>query len=206
MRQQGEQQHRIFGSILVITALALLMQITHAYATGKTARERHPVITMNETGADMRLPAPTRYAVVLYRNGQIRRLYTQKDVFVHPVDQTRSFTILRVEPGAVTLRENPSGRTQVRQSGTAIPNLPGLLLAETVMLKQLRYLYKVVERFTPGDPVLVSLDGSMAVLEKEVLRPATTDHPPDGALGVDGKNLSPALSRLVRVKEVDVNR
>jgi membrane-associated protease RseP (regulator of RpoE activity) len=78
----------------------------------------------------------------------------------------------RVEAGAVIFREGPRGRVQSLKSGRPIPGFPGLTFTGTVMLDQVHYRYKVVERVAHPEPVVVALEGSRAVLEVEVLRSA----------------------------------
>jgi hypothetical protein len=76
----------------------------------------------------------------------------------------------RVNAGAMVLRDGPKGRQHSVPTGKPIPGFAGLLFTGTVMLEQLHYRYRAVERVAHEDPVLVSLEGSRAILEVEVLR------------------------------------
>jgi hypothetical protein len=129
---------------------------------------REPLVTFGESSAEISFPAPTRYAVVLYEPGKVQRLHTRGDAIFHPQAPTRSLTVDRVDATAMVLRDGPRGRRQSVPTGKPIPDFGGLLFTGTVMLDQLHYRYKVVERVVHADPVLVSIEGSRAVLEAEV--------------------------------------
>ncbi|HEV8661603.1 MAG TPA: PDZ domain-containing protein, partial [Candidatus Methylomirabilis sp.] len=61
---------------------------------------------------------------------------------------------------------------------------PGWRFAGTVLLQELHYRYKVVDRILHPDPVLVALEGLRAILEVEVLRspePIPPDSPEEAA-------------------------
>ncbi len=175
------------------------------------SRAQSPSVVSDEASAEMNLPIPTRYAVVLHEPGKIRTLHTRTDILFDPRNPLRSFTIVQVEANGMTLRENRTGRVHIWRPGGSVEGLEGLVLAGTVMLKQLRYRYRAVERVTQLEPVLVALEGPMAVLEKEMLR--QTGGPSQGAPSPVGSRAlpqtsstrSPTLSTLLRAKEIDAD-
>lgn len=194
----------------ILTAVALTI-LAAALAAGATARGPDPLVTLGDASAEISFPVPTRHAIVLQEPGKVRRLYARGDNVFHPQDPTRSLTVERINPGAMVFRESPRGRRRTLPSGRPIPGFPGLLFTGTVMLDQLHYRYRAVERITHLDPVLVSLEGSRAVLEVEVIRspapapavasevratPAPQPTPPART------RLDPALLSQVRVQEV----
>ena len=158
---------RLSWSAGVFAALALALP-TAAPAAGRVAPGREPLVTFGEASAEISFPAPTRYAVVLYEPGKVQRLHTRGDAIFHPQAPMRSLTVDRVNATAIILRDGPRGRRQSVPTGKPIPDFGGLLFTGTVMLDQLHYRYKVVERVVHADPVLVSIEGSRAVLEVEV--------------------------------------
>lgn len=121
--------------------------------------------------AEIGLPAPVRYAILLKEPEQVRTLYTRGDILFHPQDPARSWTVERVEAGGLLLRQGPRGRMQALRSGSPpLPGLSGVTFAGTVILKELHYRYKAVDRISHTEPVLVALEGGRAILEIEVLR------------------------------------
>ncbi|MBI2080902.1 MAG: hypothetical protein HYT86_04115, partial [candidate division NC10 bacterium] len=76
----------------------------------------------------------------------------------------------------------PRGRLLSLAAGSPIPGFPGHRFTGIVLLDQVRYRYKPVERLAHPDPLLVALEGSRATLEVEVLRPsrASPAAPPGG--------------------------
>jgi hypothetical protein len=122
--------------------------------------------------AEIRFPEPVRYAIVRQAPGEIRMLYARGDIIFHPKHPTGALTIERVEAEAVVLREAPRGRVHVLPVGGPLPGFPGWTVSGTVLLMELHYRYRVVDRLRHPEPVLVALEGSRAVLEVEVLRSA----------------------------------
>ena len=171
-----------------------------------TARQKGPPVTLSEGTAEIKFSAPKRYAVLLHAPNKIKRLYTSGDVLFHPHDPTRSGVIERVDAGGMVLGARGKGRERSVRPGRPVPGFPGVMFVGTVMLNHLEYRFKVVDRVTQTEPVLVSLVGYKAVLEKEVLylppdlvRPAPKrTSPPTSRQKLDAE-----LFQKVRVKEVD---
>lgn len=160
----------VYWGALVLAALAMTSPAAGAQGPGTTARGQEALVILGEASTEIRFPAPVRYAVLLQVPGNLRRLYTRGDIVFHPQDPAQSLTVERVEAGAVLFREGPRGRVQSLKSGRPVPGFPGLTFTGTVMLDQLHYRYKAVDRIGRPEPVLVALEGSRAVLEVEVLR------------------------------------
>ncbi len=213
MRSPSSSRHRWdrVGCALLLAGLTLTSTALDVYGAGQPIRGQDPAPASKDVAAEMTLSAPTRYAIILHEPGQMRTLHTRNDVLFDPRDLMRSFTVLQVEVRTVTMREKRTGRTLIWQSGTSFEGLRGLTLAGTVMLKQLRYRYRTVERVTQLEPVLVALDGPVAVLEKEVLRqaggPNQATSTPEGSRPLPGIAMtpSPTLSALLHAKEIDAN-
>ncbi len=155
---------------IVLAALVWAGPAALVRDAGAAAARQPSVIAANEESADISLPMPKRYAVLQEELGKVRRLYTSGDVLIHPQNPTRSLMIQRVEAEVLVFRESQKGRQRSLRSGRPVPGFPGVTFVGTVMLKQLQYRFKVVDRVTDAEPVLVALTGSQAVLEKEVLR------------------------------------
>ena len=162
---------------LLLTAALTLLPPAGVAAESPTsagrpaARGQEALVTLGEASTEIRFPAPVRYAVILRESGTVRTLSTQGDVLFHPTDPSRSWTVERVEAEVLFLREGPRGRPKPLRPGTPIPGVPGLRFTGTVLLEQVHYRYKAVERVAHPDPLLVALEGSRATLEVEVLRP-----------------------------------
>ncbi|MCI0372501.1 MAG: PDZ domain-containing protein, partial [candidate division NC10 bacterium] len=154
--------------------------------------------------AEIRLPAPVRYAIILQSQAPqaVRILAAPGDVLFHPEEPTRALTVLRVEPGALTVRAGPRGRGQALPVGSLLPGFPGWHFTETVLLQELHYRYQVVDRLLHPDPVLVALEGARALLAVEVLRPgAGSPTAPPGPAGPapapDGSPAAPPARALL---------
>jgi len=202
---------RLSCAACLLVALAMASQAAGAQGLGTTPRGQEALVTLGEASTEIRFPAPVRYAVILREPGTVRTLSTRGDVLFHPNDPSRSWTVERVEAEVLFLREGPRGRPKPLRPGTPIPGVPGLRFTGTVLLDQVHYRYKAVERVAHPEPVLVALEGTRATLEVEVLRPA----PPAGggaprtAVPRGPEPVSPARARLdaevlgkVRVREV----
>ena len=175
---------------------------------GAASSEPHQNVNLSEPIAEVKFPAPKRYAVVQSDPGKLRRLYTTGEILFHPQNPTRYVVIQQVDAGSIMFRESGKGRDRLLRSGEPIPGFPGLTFVATVMLKGLEYRFKVVERITQTDPVLLSITGLQAVLEKEVLRipphlpSSTPQHSPPQT---SQRKLDPELFGDLEVKELDEN-
>ena len=163
------------------TTALLLAAWTWAAGAGSAApaaraavQNQDASVTIGENSAEVHLPAPRRYAIIVQEAGQVQRLYARGDVVFHPHDPSRSWTIDQVKASAVVLRDNQSQRSQMLQVGRSIPGSSGLTVAGTVVLERLQYRARVVDRLVDPAPVLVSVAGSRAIVEVEILRAALT--------------------------------
>jgi hypothetical protein len=144
--------------------------------TKPASRPSDPATETTETiRADVEWPTPKRYAIVLDDLALILTLHTTKGTLFFDTDQERSYSILTVEAEALVLRENRTGQRVRWRVGTTIPELPHRRLVGTALLTQIRYQSKPVEQISRPDPVLLAIDGSLAILEQQVLkgRPAS---------------------------------
>ncbi len=192
----------------VLAAVVLINLAAAQREADVTARGKGQPLTLSEGTAEIKFSAPKRYAVLLHAPKKIRRLYASGDVLFHPYNPTRSVVIERVDAGGMVLGARGKGRERSLRPGRPVPGFPGVMFVGTVMLNQLEYRFKVVDRILQTEPVLVSLTGSRAVLEKEVLHlapellvPGPKRLPPT----THGPKLDPELFKRVDVKEVDEN-
>ena len=159
----------------------------------------------SEASAEVSLPTPARFAIVLRAARKVRMLYARGDVVSLPQDPTRYLTIERLEERAMFVRMGRGGQPRTLSAGAPIPGFPDLLFTGTVLLDQLRYQFRVVEHSLNPDPTLVSLEGSRAILEAEVLRPSVA--PPIAQLPLPTRAMLDAdLLSQVRVREVGPGR
>ncbi len=150
-----------------VLAVVVLIDLAAAQRESDvTAREKGPPLALSEGIAEIKFSAPKRYAVLLHAPNKIKRLYTSGDVLFHPHDPTRSGVIERVDAGGMVLGPSGKGRERSLRPGRPVPGFPGVMFVGTVMLNHLEYRFKVVDRVTQTEPVLVSLVGYKAVLEK----------------------------------------
>ncbi len=160
--------------------------------------------------AEITLPVPTRFAIILHRASGVRTLVQENDVLFHPTTPTKSFTIRHIGPESITLRESRSGQTWTWLAFSPFPGLADQFLVGTVLLNQVRYQYARVEKIVHLDPILVSIEGSIGIVTKETLsvdtsfRQATLPdavQPPSEVTAI----LNPTLSTLITVKEVEAD-
>lgn len=156
----------LWGAILLA---ALAGTSSAAAARGEDSRSSRG----GEARAEIRFPRPERYAIVHQASGEFRTIYARGDVLFHPQDPARAWTVLGVGTGAVVLRQAPRGWVQAVPVGRPIPGFPGWTVTGTVLLEEVHYRYKVVERVQHPDPLLVALESGRAVLEVEVSRART---------------------------------
>jgi hypothetical protein len=175
------------------------------------ARGKEAAVTLGEASAEVRFPEPVRYAVILREPGKVRMVFARGDVLFHSGDPSQSWTVERVEAQALILRKGPSGRPLSLPPASPIPGFPGHRFTGTVLLDQVHYRYKAVERLTQPDPLLVMLEGSRATLEVEVLRPSRPSPaiPPEARsvpspqpVPTPGATLDAEVLGKVRVREV----
>ncbi|HEV8661747.1 MAG TPA: hypothetical protein VGT06_01195, partial [Candidatus Methylomirabilis sp.] len=200
-----------YGGALVVGALTATNPAATPLAAEVPARGREGAVTLGEASAEVRFPEPVRYAVILREAGKARMVFTRRDVLFHSGDPSQSWTVERVEAQALVLRKGPSGRPLSLPPASPIPGFPGHRFTGTVLLDQVHYRYKAVERLTQPDPLLVTLEGSRATLEVEVLRPpwASPAVPPEARsvpspqpVPTPGATLDAEVLGKVRVREV----
>ena len=171
---------------------------------GAPAPPKDAFVTVGENSAEVHLPAPRRYAIIVQEPGQVRRLYARGNVVFHPHDPRRSWTIDQVKASAVVLRDNRTQRSQMLQVGRVLPGSSGLTVAGTVVLERLQYRARVVDRLVDPAPVLIAVAGSRALVEVEILRAALTalqplasgqDTPPSEVTAGSKDSASPAAKR-----------
>ena len=124
----------------------------------------------DESVGEVELASPKPHALIQYGREKIRTLQAVGDVLFHPKDLTRFVVILEIGPAGAVIRDGATGRKRSLGVGDLISGVPDLTLVDTVVLKGLRYRFKVVDRITPPETVLVSFEGLRALLEKQVLR------------------------------------
>lgn len=159
--------------VIFWAALALVGPAAGAPAAADTPLAQDPPSPRSEIG----LPGPTRYAIIRQGPGGVQMLVGAGDLLFHPQDPTRALSVVRVEPEALVLRPAPRGQHQTLRPGSLLPGFPGWVVTGTVLLEQLHYRYKVVDRIARPDPVLLALEGARAVLEVETLRSPTPEGP-----------------------------
>ena len=188
----------------VCATLAVGGPVIIAPAAGGSTPGQGAMVSLATPSAEIVLSPPAWYAIILKAPGKVRMLYARGDIVVHPQDPTRSLTVEQVEAGAISLRTSPRGRARALSAGKPIPGFPDLLFTGTVLLDQLDYRYRVVERILHQDPTLVSLEGSRAMLDVEVLQP--TAPPPAPLSSPERAMLDGDLLSRVRVREVGPGR
>jgi hypothetical protein len=200
----------------VLLAVGLLAMPAGAPGTKVAAQPQDSVVTMGENSAEITLPKPARYAVLLHEPGNVRTLHARGAVVFHPQNPGQSLTIERIEAETLLLRESGKTHTRSQRVGKPIPGFPGLRFTETVMLEKMQYRSRPVDHLAHPEPVVVALERSRAIVEVEVLR--TTSAPraasPAVAAGLsDGghvtptqrRKLDPALFEELPVTEVEPN-
>ncbi|SRR5438093_76055 len=209
-----------YGVTLLLAAGALGIP-AGVPAAGPPAQPQDSVVTMGENSAEITLPRPTRYVVLLHEAGKVRTLHARGDVLFHPQDPGRSVTIERIDPETIFLRESPKTPTRRVRVGKPIPGFPGLRFTETVMLEKIQYRSRPVDHLVHPEPVVVTVEGPRAIVQVEVLRtasspppvssapasPAATAPASDGspATPTQRRKLDPSLFAELPVKEVEPN-
>lgn len=160
----GSSRHVGLAAAALAGALAMVpMSAARAAGTGGTLE-----VSGEASHGDITLREPRRYAVVAEAPRRVRRLYTTGDVLIDPRNPQQQVVIERIDADGVVVLAHPAARPARVSVGRPIPGAPGRTLAGIVALTHLRYRLKVVDRVVHTEPVLVSLTGSAAVLEREV--------------------------------------
>jgi len=169
---------------------------------------RNEKVSLTESSAEVRLLVPKFYAVIEQRPEKIRKLHTSGDAIFHPQNPNQSLIIQRIDEHALIYRESHTGKIGSLRVKQPVPGLTGLVFTQSVLLSQLEYRYKVVDRIRQADPVLVLLSGSRAVLEKQIL-PVSPSFlhatPPQPEPETSERKIDPTLFERIRVKETAEN-
>jgi hypothetical protein len=173
-RQEGQtRKHQGHTWVMLVCAAMVVAGIpTVPFATGAPPAESLPSLPPSAGRGEIRFPAPVRYAIIRQEPGEVRTLYARGDIIFHPQDPLRSWTVERVEAGGAVLRQGPRGRPLALPAGSPLPGFPGWVVTGTVLLEELHYRYRVVDRIRHPDPVLIALEGPRAILEVESLASA----------------------------------
>ena len=178
-------------------------------------------MTMGENSAEITLPRPTRYAVLLHEAGKVRTLHTRGDVLFPPQTPGQSIMIERIDAETILLRESPKTPARTVRVGKPIPDFPGLRFTETVILEKMQYRSRPVDHLAHPEPVVVTVEGPRAIVVVEVLRTVSSPprvSPTPASLAVEApaspgapatppqrRKLNPELFAEVPVKEVEPN-
>lgn len=192
MRLRG-REYRI-RTACMLPVLTLSVSIAAASTAPAAAFAQDDVRSLDVGSAEVRFPTPSRHAIVAQQPGAVRALYGCGDVIPYPREPGRVLRVVRVEPNHLMVREGASGRPQVLRTGDAAPGFPGRIFSGTVLIDAVHYRYRRVERVVHVDPVLVTLEGSRAVLEVEVARRAGST-PLILSEGTDGSSAGPSLPK-----------
>lgn len=148
------------GLIVIVSTLCA----TRAAASGPDGRGSLAEIT---------LPAPAPYAILLKQSDKSRLLVSAGDALTDPRESSRLITVEQVQPSSLTLRATSDSAETVRP-GRPISSLPGYVFARAVMLSRLQLWHRTVDRVRQLAPALVALDGAEAAVEIEVPPRAAT--------------------------------
>ena len=151
--------------------LLLSMGVPCAFASLTIERAgTAPVATFNggDNRADIRHPVPRLYAIVVEEPDKIRLLYGSGSVLTDPRNPNRSIVIEQVEPDTLLLRKGAGLPPQAVRSGRQVPGFPNLVFIGTVSVDKLQYRSRFVDQVMHFDPVVLSIEGSRAILEVEV--------------------------------------
>ena len=173
----------------VVAVLSLAYPVSFVREASPTAWQEDSFMAQSAPIAEIKFSAPRHYALILHAAEQVRRVYATGAVIFHPQDPMRSVVIKRVDGRGILLRESPGGREWTLRPGNPVPGFPGVIFVRAVLLDELQYQFKVVDRIAQEDPILLSLAGARAVLEKEVL------HLPPDVLRSTSRSTSPLTSQ-----------
>ncbi len=197
-------------STAIVTVLAAVLGTSLAPARPATDSGSTRHASGQAAQGDITFREPQRYAVVAQAPRNVRKLYTVGDVLIDPKNPRQQVIIHKITGDSLMVLDHPAARPRRVNVGQPIPGARGRTLAAIVMLTQLRYQFRAVDRVAEEEPVLVSLSGSMAILEREVKGKALGQAPrrrsTPATRGVpqspSGK-LDAGLATQVRVKQVD---
>ncbi len=154
-------------------ALALALSLAQGgAAAGKdpAVGETQALMTPTSLPGEVIFAPPKSFAILLFRDSQVRRLYAAGDVLVPPGSRSSSVVIDRLSTDRIILRLGAARASVSIRRGQAMPGMPQAIFIGTVELTKLTYRFTLVDRVVVPEPVLASLSGGEAVLQKEVAR------------------------------------
>lgn len=173
-----------------------------ASGKGPAASESRSSIDPHPIPGEVVFAKPRRFAIVLFRDRQVRRLYAAGDVLLEPGGRRSSVVIDRLLPERIVVRRGVDGPPVSLGPGQALPGVPDTVFVGTVELTRLTYRFKLVDRVVAPDAVLAWVSGRAAVLDKEVTRlPDAAGLLPSGH-GSRGASIA-ALVERVRMRRVN---
>ena len=195
------QSRVVFVSILFCAVQAFAEPASAPSAVGGT----------DASIGEVELATPKPYALIQYGREKIQTLCAVGDVLFYPKNPPQFVEILEIGPAGAVIRDSATSRKTSLRVGDVIPGVPDLTLVGTVLLKGLSYRFKVVDRITPPEVVLLSFEGSHALLEKQVLRKTPPRSAPQASLQTGPSqqatrlSVDPQLFANVRLDVLDAN-
>lgn len=156
---------------------------------------------------EVKLPAPTRYAMLRHPDGRGTLHATGEAVF-HP-DQP-SNTVITVVVDSVTsdrltLRHTATDVRRVVKKGQGLPGLGGLIFVRAVVIEELEYRYRTIDGTPKPDPSVIALEGSRAVVEVEFPRRQAASNDPRSDYRAQG-DFSPVRDPIETLSMIPVER
>lgn len=168
-----------------ILAVVLPLSDVLAGNVPEAAREG-PIVEAPAVGA-LTFPAPKRFAIVQFEPDGHRRLFASGELVFDPQSTARFVVIEEVGIGGIVVRDHQNGPGRRLPAGSPNSTIGGGRLLGTVLLDELRFRYREVGRIIHDTPFVVSITGTQAILEKEVLgQPAPAQGRSHAANGPSG--------------------
>lgn len=166
-RRGSRQRYRAYAVVL-LTLLVAIGPIAQEWQARAAPSDIGPPLSSSTGTATVSFSAPKPYAIVLFVRENLRKLYSTGDVIFLPENPARSFAMVKLEDGRVLLRDNTTRQLISLRPGSPLPGFPGISFVRGIPLTALEYRFKVVQRITEQDLVLLSVAGSRALVEREV--------------------------------------
>lgn len=204
------QAARFIISPILLHGVVLAFSIPSPSHAVATTEHQESLVSLVENGVEVSLPQPTYYAILERRATRLRTLSATGDTLINPEDPTVAFKIQSIGEKGLVGQEGRKGREQLLKPGTSIPGFPGLVFGGSVKLSRLQYRSRPVDRVLHAEPVLLSLSGSRAILEVEILRSGSSpaaqgsrSSPASAASQTTREKLSPGVFAKIEIKEVN---
>jgi hypothetical protein len=150
---------------------ALMLACLAGMPTGSPAAQaKGAPSAQSEVSGEIAFPESRRYVILQHKRDRTRLLAATGEALTPPKKTANAWVIERIDRQALALRSVSQSRLATVRRGATIPGQVDLVFVDTVMVKKLQYRSKLVNRLTRQVPILVSLEGTTAVLETEVLR------------------------------------